>query len=279
MSLTIIVGGLGGEPKGKIVAYLALADQAVLAARVSGDTPHSVEWNGQAQVASLLSCAFVQPDTRLLVGPGATVNVGDLLDEIERLGVGDRVGVDPRCLVQEGRKRAAEIAALQPFLTDVPLEFSTAARNGRVALLEGSRGLADSPIYRAGDAGEGRDTTAQQGCVESGVGPTLVTDVYVVMAALNRDSVAPAVETPIGMDPAPSDFDLALARAAILVNGATGLVLSDLQARVPRAQGAQRRSHLPTDARQFIDAIEAALGVPIVLVSTGPAVEHIVDLR
>lgn len=278
MSLTIIVGGQGGEPKGKIAAYLALADQIMLAARAAGTTAHTIEWNGQPHTASWLSCAFAQPDTRLLVGPGVPVSVGGVLDEIQRLGVADRVGIDRLCLVQEGRKRAADIAALQPFLTDVPLEFSAAVRGGHSALIEANRGFSLSPLYGATDDGAQHDTTAQQACVDTGVGPTLVTDVYLVLTAL-MPGASDAAELPIGRDPLPANFDVALARAAVIANGATGIVLSDLETRLSRAQGAQRRSHLPNEAREFIDRVQTLLERPVVLVSTGPSVEHIVDLR
>ncbi len=277
MSLTIIVGGHGSEPKGKIAAYLALADQVALAARAAGATPHTIEWNGQPRTATWLSCAFVQPDTRLLVGPGININVGSLLDEIERLDVTDRVGIDRLCLVQDGRKRAADIAALQPFLTDVPLEFNAAVRGGRPAVIEANGGLSLSPLSGAGDDAARRDITAQQACVDAGVGPTLVTDVYLVLTALTPG--AGDTETPIGGDPVPADFDMAGARAAIIANGATGIVLSNLEMRLPRAQAAQRRSHLPNEARDFIDRVQALLELPVVLASTGPLVDHIVDLR
>ncbi len=278
MSLTIIVGGQGGEPKGKVAAYLALADQIMLAARAAGATAHTIEWNGQPRTTNWLSCAFVQPDTRLLVGPGATMNAGDLLDEIERLGVADRVGIDRFCRVGEGRKRAADIAALEPFLTDVPLEFNVAVRGGRSALIEADGGFSRSPLYSTADNAAPRDTTAQQACVDTGVGPTLVTDVYLVLTAL-MPRAGDATETPIGRDPLPADFDAALARAAVIANGATGIVLSNLEARLSRAQGIQRRSHLPNEARDFIDRVQTLLDLPVVLVSTGPSVEHIVDLR
>lgn len=281
MSVTIVVGGgQGHEDKGKVVAYLALADQAVLAARACGSPEHSIEWNGRRQTLSLLSCAFIQPDARLLVGPGRRINVATLLDEVERLGAADRLGVDRRCLIQDGHKRAAEVTALQPFLTDACLEFSTASHAGRVTLIEGGFGFAASPIFGADGAEGVPDTTAQQCCVELGIGPTLVTDVLVVVpASLTGQTVSPPEEPGMGGAPPVLNFDAATTRAAVLANAATAIVLGGLNERFARAQGAQRRSHLPAEARQFIDQIEATLGVPVALVSTGPSIEHIVDLR
>ncbi|MCW5851518.1 MAG: adenylosuccinate synthetase [Anaerolineae bacterium] len=280
MTVTIVVGGFrGGEGKGKLVAYLALADQPVLAARLRG--PEQVlEWGGQQQTVACLPSALIHPDTRLLVGPGEGVDVGLLLSEIERLGVADRVGVDPRGRIEGHAVRAGDVPELSRFLTDVPLELHTAARRGQTVLIEGAHGFGVSALYGQAEAGTEGDTTAQACCVRVGLGPTQVTDVVVVFPALSDAPTGPASETNGVRDEARIDnFDLDLARQAVIVNGATAIALTGLDRRSARAQGVQRRPQLPTEARQFIDSLEAMLGLPVALVSTGPAIEHVIDLR
>ena len=280
MTVTIVVGGFrGGEGKGKLVAYLALADQPVLAARLRGPE-QTLEWGGQQQTVACLPSALIHPDTRLLVGPGEIVDVGLLLSEIERLGVADRVGVDPRAQVEGGPVRVADVPELGRFLTDVPLELHTAATRGQTILVEGAHGFGVSALYGPPGAATDGDTTAQACCMRVGLGPTQVTDVVVVFPALLDGPAAPAGNPGELVDaPSVANFDLDLARQAVIVNGATAVALTGLDRRVARAQGVQRRPQLPPEARQFIDTLEAALGVPVALVSTGPAIEHVIDLR
>lgn len=280
MTVTIVVGGFrGGEGKGKLVAYLALADQPVLAARLRGPE-QTLEWGGQQQTVACLPSALIHPDTRLVVGPGEVVDVGLLLSEIERLGVADRVGVDPRAQVEGHPVRVAEVPELSRFLTDVPLELHTAAGRGQTILVEGAHGFGVSSLYGQPASALDGDTTAQACCVRVGLGPTQVTDVLVVFPALADLATAPTSETSELVDtPKIENFDLDLARQAVVVNGATAIALTGLDKRASRALGVQRRPQLPTEARQFIDALEAALGLPVALVSTGPAIEHVIDLR
>ncbi len=280
MPVTIVVGGFrGGEGKGKLVAYLALADQPVLAARLRGPE-QTLEWGGQQQSVACLPSALVHPDTRLLVGPGETVDVGLLLAEIERLGVADRVGVDPRAQVEGGPLRVGEVPELVRFLTDVPLELHTAAGRGQTILVEGAHGYGLSSLYGPNGAAPDGDTTAQACCVRVGLGPTHVTDVVVVFPALSEPAPpAPGAASGLVDEPRVENFDLDLARQAVIANGATALALTGLDKRVGRAQGVQRRAQLPPEARQFMDQLEAALGLPVALASTGPAIEHVIDLR
>lgn len=282
MSVTIVVGGQkGGEGKAKLVAYLALADQPVMAARVRGEVEHSFEWGGQRHTLCRLSSAFVNPDTRLLLGPGETLEIEPLFAEIDRLGVADRVGIDLRCSVPSRETLAGGLSELQRFLTDVPLELNIAARQNQSILLEGPYGFAVSRLHNVGSDTVTMDTTAQACCVEVGLGPTHVTDVVVVFSATSGRELKPTVtnDDPLATTPRIVDFDLEQAKRALLVNGATAIALSSLDRRFQRAHGAQRRNHLPNEARQFIDQLEEALGLPVALVSTGAAIEHLIDLR
>ena len=175
--------------------------------------------------------------------------------------------------------RAADAPELSRFLTDVPLELHIAAQQGQTILIEGAHGFGASILYGEPTQTVDSDTTAQACCVRAGLGPTHVTDVLVVFPALAQD-------TPLGPDDKaspdagkPAAFNMALARQASIVNGATALALTGIDKLAPRAHGALRRSHLPNEARQLIDQLEDAVGLPVALLSTGPAIEHVIDLR
>jgi adenylosuccinate synthase len=274
MSVMIVVGGgRGGEGKGKLVAYLALADQVVLAVRACATYEHYVEWGGQRHSLSHLPCAFVHQDTRLLIGPGRELALPGLVDEIERLGVGHRLGIDPLCRVAEPEAQARETPILEPFLSDVPLELHTAARRGQAILVEGGAGFQATGVEDEGDS------TAQACCVELGLGPTHVTDVLVVLPSQLGHSEPPRTGLALGQPPRLTDFDLDLAQRLVLVNGATAIALSALDKRFGRVAGVQRRQNLPPDARQFIDTLEDVLNLSVALVSTGPGIEQVIDLR
>lgn len=283
MSVTVVVGGLrGDEDKAKLVGYLALADQPVLAAR-AGRTPdpeHLIELPGQKHALRNFSAAFIHSDTRLVLGPGALIDPALLLEEVERLRLADRVGIDFRCGrvddAQPGSVR--DVAELQRFLADVPLELYTAARNHQTVLVEGVYGLAYT-------SDEGAPSilnlamTAQACCVQTGLGPTLLDQVIVVLPAHQPDALAPNQMETADQPRRLVGFDLDAGRRAVQVNGATQLALVELEKRFTRALGATRRQVLPNEARQFIDSVEDALNTPVALVSTGPLVEHVVDLR
>ncbi len=300
MSVTIIVGGPSrDDARSKVAAYLALADQPVLAGRAGGDgsADYGIDWQGQRYTLQQLPCAFVQPDARLVMGPGVPVHLDILLNEVERLGVASRLGVDPLCPVfrdDDGEARPTRLPAgdfpeLQPFLTDVPLELNIAAAQNRHILIEGVAGgpaIAQAAPYPLGPSFE---TTAQSCCTDVGLGPTRVTQVVLVLPVFiasdepgkkgrsQRGSVPS--ESIFGDNDAESAAYLDGARRLALINGATQLGLTGVEGRFQRAYGVQRRGNLPNEVRRLIDTMEDAVGVPVALVSTGPQVEHIIDLR
>lgn len=279
MSVTIVVGGLrGATGVSKLAAYLALADQAVLATRAASGAEQLIEWSGQKQTVSHLPGAVVYPDARLLVSRTAVIDLASFLAEVERLGVADRLGVDRRATLRDTGSWASGAPELQRFLTDVPRELNTAARCNQTVIIEGAHSFDVSPLYGEPPDLVDFDTTAQACCVQVGLGPTQVDEVALALA-LAPDEKAPPREEVFGERNRLGDFNVELAQQAALINGATSIALLDLQRRFPRAGGVQRRANLPGEARQWLEALEAMLNLPVSLVSTGPAVEHIVDLR
>jgi adenylosuccinate synthase len=121
MVCTVVVDGFFGDGgKGKIVSYLAVADDVTVCARggVGPNAGHTVVSEGVTYKLRMVPCGFVNPRTRLLIGAGVTVNpdvvlkeVGELgvkavnpdvvLKEVGELGVKGRFGLDPQCAIIE----------------------------------------------------------------------------------------------------------------------------------------------------------------------------------
>ena len=225
------------------------------------------------------------------------VHLDALLSEVERLGVASRLGIDPLCAVfrdDDGEARptrlpAGEFPELQPFLADVPLELNIAAAQNRNVLIEGAPGgpaIAQAAPYPLASTFE---TTAQSCCTDVGLGPTRVTHVVLVLPVYTPGGEAgkkgrsqrasvPS-ESIFGDNDAESAAYIETARRLALINGATQIALTGVEGRYQRAYGVQRRGNLPGEVRRLIDSMEETVGAPVALVSTGPQVEHMIDLR
>jgi len=217
---TILVGGLfGDEGKGKVIAHLALADDVSIVARggVGPNAGHTVELGGKSEGVRMVPSGFVHPKARLLIGAGVLVNPDVLLEEVDRLGVKGRIGVDRRCTliepqhIKEDRKdshlhefigstgsgcgpankdrvmRVARQASEEPriaeHLTDVPRELDEAMNAGKRVLVEGTQGFGISLLYGSYPYVTSKDTSASQMAADVGIGPTKVDDVIVVFKA------------------------------------------------------------------------------------------------
>ncbi|HDI01761.1 MAG TPA: adenylosuccinate synthetase [Candidatus Bathyarchaeota archaeon] len=219
MPCTVVVCGFFGDTgKGKVISYLALADDVEVAARggVGPNAGHTVVYKGQKYIMRMLPSAFVNERCRLLIGPGVLVDPDVLLREVELIGASGRVGVDPQCAIIEpehkerDRKghlkerigttgsgcgpcsadRALRIARLardepklKPFLADVPLEVNRAIDEGKNVILEGTQGTFLSLWHGTYPYVTSKDVTASAICADVGVGPTKVDDVVVVFKA------------------------------------------------------------------------------------------------
>ncbi|MFH1126210.1 MAG: adenylosuccinate synthetase [Candidatus Altiarchaeota archaeon] len=75
------------------------------------------------------------------------------------------------------------------------------------------------------------------------------------------------------------DFDYDLARYSTMVNGATDLVVTCIDKLFPECSRAKKYEDLSDRAREYTKRIEDEVGVRITLISTGPDVNDIIDLR
>ncbi|MBD3207714.1 adenylosuccinate synthetase [Candidatus Bathyarchaeota archaeon] len=216
MSCTVIVDGFYGDGgKGKIVSYLAVADDIAICARggVGPNAGHTVVKDGVTYKLRMVPCGFVNDKTLQLIGSGVVVNPDVFLKEIKETGIEGRIGIDPQCAIIEPKhieldnegylkekigttgtgtgpcnsdralrvaKLARDIPDLEPYLMDVPILVNEALENGENVVLEGTQGTYLSLYHGGYPFVTSNDVCASAICSDVGVGPTLVDEVVMV---------------------------------------------------------------------------------------------------
>jgi len=218
MGCTVVVDGFYGDTgKGKIISYLAVADDVAVVARagVGPNAGHTVVKDGRAYKLRMVPCGFVNPKAKMLIGPGVLVNPELVIKEIAETGIDKRFGIDPQCAVIEPKhiqldqtdsnlkntvkttgtgtgpcnadrvmriaKMARDIPELKKYLADVPAIANKALDDGRNLLIEGTQGTFISLYYGQYPYVTSKDVCAAAACSDVGVGPTRVTDVVMVL--------------------------------------------------------------------------------------------------
>ena len=216
MPSAVIVGGFyGDEGKGKIVSYLAMKDNPSIAVRggVGPNAGHTIECNNKKYKVRMLPSAFLNSNTRLLIGPGVVVSPDVLLKEIEEFGVKDRAFVDYQCgIIEESHKiadsqgrlkesigstgtgtgpanadramrtlrLAKDVESLALYLDDIPNTISFALQRNERVIVEGTQGTFLSLWHGTYPYVTSKDITASGICADVGIGPKNVDDVVVV---------------------------------------------------------------------------------------------------
>ena len=218
MGCTVVVDGFYGDTgKGKIISYLAVADDVAVVARagVGPNAGHTVVKDGKSYKLRMVPCGFVNPRAQMLIGPGVLVNPELVLKEVAETGIEKRFGIDPQCAIIELKhikidqsdsnlkntvkttgtgtgpcnadrvmriaKMAREIPELKKYLADVPAIANKALDNGKNLLIEGTQGTFISLYYGQYPYVTSKDVCAAAACSDVGVGPTRVTDVTMVL--------------------------------------------------------------------------------------------------
>jgi adenylosuccinate synthase len=191
---------------------------------------------------------------------------------------------------------AKDIPELEAYLADVALEANEAIDKGKEVLLEGTQGLMLSLFYGSYPYVTGRDTSASAICSEAGVGPTNVDEVLIVLKAfMTRVGGGPLpgelskeeakkrgwfeIAAGTGRERRSAPYDFETARRSVMINGATQIALTKLDILYPECEGVRDYSELSERATQFIESIEEHMGIPVVLIGTGPEALDIVDRR
>ncbi len=193
-------------------------------------------------------------------------------------------------------KVARDLPELKPFLTDVADEIHKALEQGRNVLLEGTQGTFLSLYHGTYPYVTSKDVTASAICADVGVGPKSVDDVIIVFKAyVTRVGSGPLEgELPIeeikrrgwvekgtvtGRLRRAAEFNFNYARRAIKLNSATQIALTKIDVLYKEAKGKKKYEDLPRKAKEFIERIEEELKVPVTLIGTGPAADHMIDVR
>lgn len=228
MPSTVIVGGFfGDEGKGKIISYLAMKDNPAIAVRggVGPNAGHTIEHGGKTYKVRMLPSAFLNPSTRLLVGPGVVISEDVLLKEISEFGAQDRAFVDYQCgIIEDSHKEtdsqgrlkesigstgtgtgpanadramrtlrlAKEVDSLALYLDDIPNAINFALERKEKILVEGTQGTFLSLWHGTYPYVTSKDVTASGICADVGMGPKNVDDVIVVFKSyVTRVGIGP----------------------------------------------------------------------------------------
>ncbi len=185
---------------------------------------------------------------------------------------------------------------LEGITGDVPLELNSALDEGRDVLVEGTQGTFLSLWHGTYPFVTSKDVTAAGICADVGLGPKRVDEVIVAFKAYVTRVGSGPLEGELGAEEAKSrgwaefgavtgrprraaEFDHALARRAVMLNGATQLAITKLDVVFPECAGVSSWDGLAPEARAFVEGIESSLGVRVTLMGTGPGAGDIVDRR
>jgi adenylosuccinate synthase len=207
-------------------------------------------------------------------------------------------GCGPANVERVGRiaRLAKDVPELQRFLADVASEVNGAIERGELVIVEGSQGFGLSLLHGTYPYVTSKDTAASSLAADVGVGPTKVDDVILVFKAYVSRVGAGPFPTEIPPEKAEElgiveygtvtqrrrrigEFDFELARRSVMINGATQLALTCVDRLFRGNRGARDTDELTPEARAFVKKLEDELRVPVTLISTGPNIGDMIDLR
>ncbi len=203
----VLVGGqYGSEGKGNVAFHLAPGYEILV--RVGGpNAGHSVmDWTGNKYTHHQLPSGTRNSSAHLVIGPGATLRLEHLLEEIAQCGVErDRLSIDPSAMIITAEDIEAEVKlrkgigstgqgggaamarkishrgptvklardydVLRPFLAESAVIFDRAFRQGSRVFVEGTQGTTLSLHHGPYPYVTSRDTTASGCLAESGLPP------------------------------------------------------------------------------------------------------------
>jgi adenylosuccinate synthase len=211
----VIVGGqYGSEGKGHVAYHISSEYDYLL--RVGGpNAGHKVVWDsGHVYTHNQLPSGSRAGEAHLLIGPGATIDVRRLMNEIADCAVEvDRLTIDNNAMIIEDKdirketglvgaigstgkgggaaasrrilrgsdvRLAREVRELHPYVGDVAGVLEQAYSRGQRVLLEGTQGTGLSLFQGSFPYVTSRDTTVSGCLAEAGVAPTRVRRVVMV---------------------------------------------------------------------------------------------------
>jgi len=206
------------------------------------------------------------------------------------------VGAAMRDRVMRKLRTAKDVPELKEILIDVSDEINKALDRGEKIFIEGTQGTFLSLYHGTYPYVTSRDTTASGFASEVGVGPKRVDEVIVVFKSY---------VTRVGEGPLPNEypmeevirrgllergavtgrirrvapFNIELAKKAIIINSATQIALTKIDALFPENRGVREWIKLSVEARKWIEEIENSLKIPVTLIGTGEDIRETIDRR
>jgi len=191
---------------------------------------------------------------------------------------------------------AKNVDDLKKYLGNVSDIVNESIDNSQSVLIEGTQGTFLSLYHGDYPFVTSKDVTASGICSDVGIGPKKVDEVILVFKAYVTRVGGGPLENEISPDEAAklgwveygsvtgrqrraSPFNLELAKKSIKINSATQLAVTKLDVVFPECAGLTEYSKLPSKPREFIENMEANLGVKVVLIGTGAEINQIIDRR
>jgi len=193
-------------------------------------------------------------------------------------------------------RQAKDVPELAGFITDVAQDVNRAIDNDEVVLLEGTQGFGISLYFGTYPFVTSKDTSASQIAADNGVGPTRIDDVIVVFKAYPTRVGEGPFATEMTMERSHElgieefgtvtrrqrrigTWDGKMARYSAMINGCTQAAITGIDRIDPACFGVKDYDRLTRKAKDFIAQAEEDIGKPVTLISTGPEMSQIIDLR
>ena len=192
--------------------------------------------------------------------------------------------------------QAKDVPELEEYLLDVPKTIDDELKKDNTVLLEGTQGFGISLYYGTYPFVTSKDTSASQIAADNGVGPTKIDDVVVVFKAYPTRVGEGPFGTEMSFEKSDAmgiqefgtvthrkrrigGWDGDMARYSAMINGCTQAAITGIDHIDKACFGITDYSKLTKKAKDFLKNAEEDIGCPITLISTGPEVTQIIDIR
>ncbi|MDD1670067.1 MAG: adenylosuccinate synthetase, partial [Methanomicrobiales archaeon] len=193
-------------------------------------------------------------------------------------------------------RRAKDLPEVAGDLMDGPAGSNKSLDDGENVLIEGTQGFYISLYFGTYPYVTSKDTSASQMAADNGIGPTRIDDVIVVFKAYPTRVGAGPFSTEMTPEEAQEHgieefgtvthrprrigtWDGEKARYSAMINGCTQAAITGIDRIDPDCFGCTEYDKLSKAAKDFVKKAEEDIGAPVTLISTGPDISHIIDLR